>query len=65
MYFLNKVKNEGTVNEANYIAFFAGTADSLRSLARQYFDMRRYNTDFGDLVPLIAGISFQKRIVIL
>ena len=29
---LNRIKNEATVNEANYTAFFAGTVDSLRSL---------------------------------
>ena len=61
---LNRVKNKTTVNEANYTAFFAGTIDSLSSLTRQYFDLRYYSTNFGDLVPLIASKSFLIRIVI-
>ena len=35
----NKVKNEATVNEANYTVFFACIVDSLYSLARQHFDL--------------------------
>ena len=61
---LNRVNNEATVNEANYTAFIAGIVDSLRSLAKQYFDLRHYNTDFADLLPLIAVTSFQIHIVI-
>ena len=61
---LKRVKSEATVNKANYTPFFAGIVDSLHSLAKQHFDLRRYNSDFGDLVPLIAASSFQMRFVI-
>ena len=36
----------------------------LRFPARKYFSLKQYNTDFGDLVPLIAAPSLQMHIVI-
>ena len=58
---LNEIKREFSYNEATYANFHTGSTASLRSLASEYFNLKHYNTDFGDLVPQIAASSLQLR----
>ena len=62
---LQRLRNEIIVNEEMYTNFFAHNIPLFRLQAMQYFDMKCYNSDFGDLLPLIAATAFDLQIIIL
>ena len=61
---IRSLQNELIINEGLYMSFFSKPVDICRQQARQYFQQKFYNSDFGDLLPLITANAFELQLII-
>ena len=61
---IRSLQNELIINEGLYMGFFSKPVDVFRQQARQYFQQKFYNSDFGDLLPLISANEFELQLII-
>ena len=61
---LRLLKNEIIANKDKYVHFLPYPVATFRQQTRDYFYLRQYNCDFGDLIPLAASIALGLQIFI-
>ena len=61
---LHRLRNEVTLYEDLYLGFYAGSKQIFRYESTRYFLSEVYNSNFGDIIPLIAANALNTQIII-